>query len=182
MLKVEAQPTHTRGKGFDFRECPLLKAVVRIGMGEHYILFSDGVRHLQLAISGVDLFAGPLTLHCTLCGLAEFEIKSVLLRRLSSLYRDRRFLRRLYPVERRAQRWTAMLRSWDGMEAGATQRDIAAVLFGQKAATKDWDAGYRTRVQRLVRGARKMVEGGYLKLLAKDGGGEGNGTGWSGDD
>ncbi|WP_265519616.1 DUF2285 domain-containing protein [Nitratireductor luteus] len=97
--------------------------------------------------------------------MAEFETKSILLRRLSGLHRHQRFLGSLYPVERRAGRWVNMLRAWDGIEAGASRRDIATVLFGQRAATEDWDAGYRTRVQRLIRSARRIVEGGYLKLL-----------------
>ena len=120
--------------------------------------------HRRLSLS---LRAQPLLLRCTLCGIEEFETKAILLRHLCGLYRHRRFLACLYPVERRARRWAEMLRAWDGADAGASQRDIAAVLFGERAATESWDDLYRTRIQRLLRGARRMVEGGYLKLLGR---------------
>lgn len=165
VLKVEVRRPWSGSETFDFRHCPFLKVIVRMGTERLYVLLSDGARHLQLALSGIDPFSGPVVLTSTLCGMTEFETKSILLRRLSGLSRHNRFLRSLYPVERRAGRWMDMLRAWDGMEAGASRREICAALFGHRAAAEDWDAGYRTRVQRLVRGARRMVEGGYLELL-----------------
>ena len=59
-----------------------------------------------------------------------------------------------------------MLRAFDGATSGASQRDIAAVLFGDRAVREDWEAGFlRTRIQRLLSGARTMVQGGYRQLL-----------------
>ncbi|MAS15471.1 MAG: hypothetical protein CMH69_19515 [Nitratireductor sp.] len=167
VLELDAVAAACREAGFDCKDCPLLKAVMRMGAEDQHVLFSDGARHLQLALSGADVLDGPLLLRCTLCGIEEFETKAILLRHLCGLYRHRRFLACLYPVERRARRWAEMLRAWDGADAGASQRDIAAVLFGERAATESWDDLYRTRIQRLLRGARRMVEGGYLKLLGR---------------
>ena len=108
----------------------------------------------------------PALLSCTLRGINDFEIKPLTLQRLCRLARSGRLLKSLYPPERRARRWIEMLRAFDGAEFGASQRDIAAVLFGDRAVREDWDAGFlRTRVQRLLSGARTMVRGGYRRLL-----------------
>ncbi len=165
VLQVEARPPVDTGNTFDYRQCPLFKAVVHGDDGQH-LLFSDGTRHLQLAVIEGDALIGPALLSCTLCGLKDFEIKPVILQRLCRLARSGRLLKSLYPPERRARRWIAMLRAYDGAATGASQRDIAAVLFGDRAVREDWEAGFlRTRVQRLLSGARTMVRGGYRQLL-----------------
>jgi hypothetical protein len=169
VLRLDAVPATCGKDGFDCRDCPLLKAVMRMGADGQHVLFSDGARHLQLALSGADALDGPLLLRCTLCGIEEFETKPILLRRLCGLYRHQRFLAGLYPDERRASRWAMKLRAWDGEMAGADRREVAAAIFGERAATKDWEDGYRARMQRLVRSAEKLVNGGYLKLLGQAG-------------
>src|SRR3546814_17526695 len=78
------------------------------------------------------LFRSPALLSCTLCGLKDFEIKPLTLQRLCRLARSGRLLKSLYPPERRARRWVEMLRAFDGAATGASQRDIAAVLFGDR--------------------------------------------------
>ena len=165
VLQVEAKPHIGTGDPFDYRQCPLFKAVVHGDDGQH-LLFSDGARHLQLAVIEGDALTGPALLSCTLCGLKDFEIKPLTLRRLGRLASSGRLLKSLYPPERRARRWIAMLRAFDGATSGASQRDIAAVLFGDRAVREDWEAGFlRTRIQRLLSGARTMVQGGYRQLL-----------------
>ncbi|PKQ00375.1 MAG: hypothetical protein CVT74_04145 [Alphaproteobacteria bacterium HGW-Alphaproteobacteria-13] len=165
VLQVEAKPHVDPGSTFDCRQCPLFRAVVRGDDGQH-LLFSDGTRHLQLAVIEGDALTGPALLSCTLCGLKDFETKPLPLQRLCRLARSGRLLKSLYPPERRARRWTLMLRAFDGAVFGASQRDIAAVLFGDRAVREDWEAGFlRTRIQRLLSGARTMVRGGYRRLL-----------------
>jgi len=169
VLAVEAEPHADKSNAFDCRQCPLFRAVVRGADGQH-LLFSDGVRHLQLAVTEGDALTGPVLLSCTLRGLTDFESKPLTLQRLCRLARRGRLLKSLYPPERRARRWVEMIRAWDGATTGASQRDIAAVLFGERAAREDWEAGFlRTRVQRLLSGARAMVRGGYRKLLEPEG-------------
>src|SRR3546814_14899309 len=59
-----------------------------------------------------------------------------------------------------------VLQAYDGMLAGASQREIATTIFGEEHVCADWEAGYlRTRVQRLIRTAEKMIAGGYRVLL-----------------
>jgi hypothetical protein len=63
-----------------------------------------------------------------------------------------------------------MLRAYDGIVAGAAQREIAALLLSSEAGRERWRVEaptVRLRVQRLVRSARAMAAGGYLSLLRR---------------
>jgi hypothetical protein len=80
-----------------------------------------------------------------------------------------RFPRGLFPLEPRARRWAMALQAYDGDVAGASHRDVAEVLFGNRIVRTD-RAGrsdyLRLQVQRLLRAARRLVNGGYRQLLA----------------
>lgn len=169
VLQIEAEPLDDPEDAFDCRQCPLFRAAVS-GSDSQHLLFSDGARHLQLVVTRGDALAGPVLLRCSLQGLKDFGTKPLPLQRLYRLARRGRLLKCLYPPERRARRWIEMIRAWDGAETGASQRDIAAVLFGHRAVRESWEAGFlRTRVQRLLSGARAMVRGGYRRLLNPEG-------------
>ncbi len=60
-----------------------------------------------------------------------------------------------------------MLRAVDGRAAHATQREIAAALFGAaRVADYPWKSSpLRDKVNRLMRGGNAMIAGGYRKLL-----------------
>jgi hypothetical protein len=64
-------------------------------------------------------------------------------------------------------RWLQMLRAHDARCAGASQRDIAILLFGEARVQEDWSGRsdyMRMRVQRLLRAAEDLVAGGYRAL------------------
>lgn len=166
VLSAEAAPMAAgQADAFDIRQFEHLSVVLRCDGGEH-ILFSDALRHLQLAVTLGTVLDGPVCLRYALSGFRGVEAKVLTLRRFCHLCRFGRFPKSLYPPERRAPRWTMLLRAWDGMQAGASQREIAAVLFGENTVRRDWAAGFlRTRVQRLIRGAEKLIGGGYRQLL-----------------
>ncbi|MFT8775137.1 MAG: DUF2285 domain-containing protein [Gluconacetobacter liquefaciens] len=66
----------------------------------------------------------------------------------------------------RVSRLILALRTLDGLDAGATQREIAGVLFGLKVSARDWLAhDLHFRMKRLVSFARGLTEGGYRRLL-----------------
>ena len=73
----------------------------------------------------------------------------------------------LTPLQR--SRLILMLRAIDGRFAGASYREIAAVLLDPDVAripARDWKASaLHARVYRLVRDAFSLVNGGYRKLL-----------------
>jgi hypothetical protein len=61
-----------------------------------------------------------------------------------------------------------MLRAWDALIAGASQREIACMVFSRSAAGARWrirEPSIRSRTQRLVRSARDFAQGGYRELL-----------------
>lgn len=169
MLAVETLPVR-RGDGdaFDLYQFGRLATVLRCPDGHEHLLLSDGVHHLQVEVTAGSLLDGPVRFRYELSGFKHIETKTLTLRRLLLLRRLGRFPRGLFPPERRARRWAMALQAFDAIQAGASHRDIAAVLFGEKVVKEDWcgRSDYlRLRVQRLVRTADKLVNGGYRELL-----------------
>jgi hypothetical protein len=60
-----------------------------------------------------------------------------------------------------------MLQAFDGFRYGATQQSIAKVIFDIDDVSRDeWQASSRRHaIMSLLREARRMIEGGYRKLL-----------------
>ena len=169
VLTVETLPVR-RGDGdaFDIRHFESLATVLRRPGGHEHLLLSDGAHHLQIDVTAGSLLDGPVYFRYELSGFKHIEVKTLTLRRLMLLYRLGRFPRGLYPPERRARRWVMALRAYDAVQAGATHREIAAALFGESVVKEDWcgRSDYlRLRVQRLLRMADKLVNGGYRDLL-----------------
>lgn len=59
------------------------------------------------------------------------------------------------------------LQALDGHLAGASERDIAIMLFGARMVTEKWhgDSELRARVRYLIRRGRNLMNGGYRSLL-----------------
>ena len=145
------------------------RMVVQSGCaGEHHILFAQDGRFLQLHVQG------PQAIE-TACLTTEIVLSSRLvaprveaLRRLADLVTHGRLRASLYPPERRACRLMKALQAFDGMQAEASHRQIAAALFGEATVRDDWSGRsdyLRLRVQRLLRFSERLVEGGYRDLL-----------------
>ncbi|WP_425424013.1 DNA -binding domain-containing protein [Sphingomonas sanxanigenens] len=103
-------------------------------------------------------------------GLASAEARLLPLRRFLNLCRHRRFARSLFPRDPRIDRGIAMLRVHDATGQGASQREIAAILFGDQRVARDWvgeSDSLRSRVRRLVREAGAMARGGYRQLMRR---------------
>ena len=115
-------------------------------------------------------FLRSKTINLFLPCLVQFYLRKVLsLRRLCLCCRLRRMPRSLYAPESQAGRWIDKLRAVDAANAGASQRDIAVAIFGERRVAVEWSRGsdcLRLRVQRLIREGRRMVRGGYRDLLA----------------
>ncbi len=169
MVVVEARPVPSGdADAFDLRRFERLATVLRHADGQESLLLSDGAHHLQLEVIAGSLLAGPVCLRYEVSGFQHVEAKTLTLRRLLLLRRLGRFPLGLFPPEPRARRWAMALQAYDGMMAGASHRDIAAVLFGEKAVRDDWcgrSEYLRLRVQRLLQVANALVKGGYRDLL-----------------
>lgn len=59
------------------------------------------------------------------------------------------------------------LQALDGMAAGASQREVAAALFGSERVEAEWqpDSELRAQVRYLIQRGRSFMEGGYRDLL-----------------
>lgn len=169
MLAIKASPTPSSDvDAFDIRHFHDLATVLRCPDGHELLLFSDGDHRLQLDITAGTVLDGPVRFRYELSGFKHIEAKILTLRRLAMLCRLERFPRGLFTPERRALRWMLALQAYDGIRAGASQREIAAVLFGVKTVQDDWygRSDYlRLRVQRAIRNGQSLVNGGYRSLL-----------------
>ena len=93
--------------------------------------------------------------------------------RLNAIYRLLAQLHgRTIPADKRLTRQKRlrakrMLQAFDGRVVGASQREIAEVIFRlSRVSRNEWQsAPERFAVMALLRDARKMVDGGYLRLL-----------------
>lgn len=169
MLAVEALPVPGGdGDAFDIHRFDRFATVLRCPDGHEHLLLSDGFHHLQLEVTAGRLLDGPVCFRYELSGFEHVEAKALTLRRLLLLRRLGRFPYGLFPPERRARRWAMALQAYDAIQIGASHRDIAVALFGEKVVKEDWHGRsdyLRLRVQRLARMADKLVNGGYRDLL-----------------
>src|SRR3546814_15100950 len=101
-----------------------------------------------MEVTAGGLLCGPVRFRYELAGFKHVEAKTLTLRRLMLLRRLGRFPSGLYPPERRARRWAMALQAYDAVQAGATHREIAAALFGEKVVKEDW-CGRRSEERRV---------------------------------
>ena len=135
--------------------------------GVEHVSISDGLRRIRLDVVTGTLFNGPVQLHYRLAGFDSAAPHLLTLQQLVALHRLGRFARGLHPPETKAERWVMMLRAHDLSAVGASQRDIAGELFGADAST-EWRSRsdfLRLRIQRLLRDAGTLIDGGYLGFL-----------------
>ncbi len=169
MLTVQAFPTPSSDVDtFDIRHFERLATVLQRADGHELLLFSDGNHRIQLVVTAGSVLAGPVRFRYELSGFKHIEAKILTLRRFVMLCRLRRFPRGLFTSERRARRWIIALQAYDGVQSGASQREIAAALFGEKIVRDDWRGRsdyLRLRVQRAIRHGQSLVNGGYRGLL-----------------
>ena len=131
--------------------------------GLHHLVDVGGKRRLQILQSDDDATALVAIVPLGHDGFA----------RLDAVYRLLAMIHgRAVPADKRLTRQKRlrakrMLRAHDGRLAGASQREIAEVIFKMPVISRDeWQsASQRFAVMALLRDARRMVDGGYLTLL-----------------
>ncbi|MGE5564294.1 MAG: DNA -binding domain-containing protein [Bacillota bacterium] len=167
VLAVGLRGDREPGDRFDARRFGAL-ATIAADEREDHLLLSDGLRAVRLDGPAGAFKAGPRCLAYRLHGIAAAQRPLLTLRRFLALCRRGRFSRLLHRREPRARRWILMLRAYDALSCGATQRDIAEQLFSRSAGAPRWrsrEASVRSQAQRLVRSVREFSSGGYRKLL-----------------
>lgn len=170
-LRVIARPAPARDSvALRFHRLRRFLAVVRDVRGGEHAVLSDGFHHLRLDVEEGTLTEGPVALHYLLDGARDAELQLETVRRLVALCAERRFSPELFPSDPHRARCLLLLRVHDALRAGASQRDIAALLFGGEHVRRDWSGAsdsLRSRVRRLVRETRQMAAGGYRWLIKR---------------
>lgn len=168
-LRVAALPTGAHNP--DALPTTILRRWAALAVGpdgaEHAVL-SDGLRHIRLEIEEGTVQDGPVMLRYLLEGTHKAGPTLLTVRRLTALCLHRRFPPSLFPRDRRTDRALLLLRVHDAMRSGATQREIAELLFGTQHAKVAWGGAsdsLRSRVRRLIGEARDLASGGYRRLM-----------------
>jgi hypothetical protein len=167
VLLVERGGSAEAEEAFDLDRLAAIATVTR-SRGREHLLLSDGLHAVRLDGPAGIFSSGPACLRYVLEGVTGAEPPLLTLRRLLSLYRNRRFSRSLHAREARARRWILALRAWDALVAGADQREVAQHLLSRSAGDPRWrsrEPSVRSQAQRLVRSARAFANGGYRALL-----------------
>ncbi len=132
--------------------------------GTHSLFDLGNLQHLQLL--RLDSAAGDALAAVVPLDITGFDRVESVLRLLSALHSrvvppDTRLTRQQRARARR------MLQAFDGARDGATQFEIAQVIFHIGRISRDeWQmSSARHAVMALLRDARAMIEGGYRKLL-----------------
>ncbi|UIJ44788.1 DUF2285 domain-containing protein [Sphingomonas cannabina] len=172
VLRLEAVPTSADDP--ERVEPSVLRGwlvAVSDGDGIEHAVLTDGKRRIRLEVDGGTLLGDrPVLLRYRLSGVRRVAPPLLALRRFLHLYRHRRFPASLFPPDRQAGRWIAMLRVHDALADGASQREIAEILVGRDRVATEWrgdSESLRSRVRRLVADARRMARGDYLALMVR---------------
>jgi hypothetical protein len=124
------------------------------------LLLSDGRHFVRLDVVEGTLIGCPGSLAYLIEGGAGLREPLTTIHQLIGLMSHHRFAQPKPPRSRRRQRWILELRVADALAAGASQQEIARVLFGDAISATRWRIeapAYRQRVQRLVASAREHL-------------------------
>lgn len=124
---------------------------------------------ITLRNRGVSVIDAPANLTFLIDGLSAVAAAPRLLRLARSLLDPNLTID---PSRRGPAPWYRKLRealmALDGHQVGASQREIAAVLYGQEAVDAAWQRGdlsLKQRVRRAVAKGKSLSAGGYVALL-----------------
>lgn len=165
---LEVEPARAGEPGvLDLRAVALPALVVRGEDGEQHALVSEGQSRLRLAVVRGDVLSGPVACRYRL-PQGELAVASLDgLRQIVALGVTGHLPNGGIRPRAKVSRWVEVLRAYDARQAGASQREIAILLFGQARVREDWSGRsdyMRMRVQRLLRAAEEMVAGRYRAL------------------
>jgi hypothetical protein len=156
-------------EGFELGRSGCFTAVLRGEEPLEHVLLTDGLHRLRLDVRGGTVTELPVRLRFTFDGLRSIEASLLTLRRLVAFDRRGTMPLGLFSIDRRSERWIAALRADDARGAGASQRDIAQLLFGAERVRDDWPVPsdyLRSKIRRLLRVGERMRGGGWRNLLA----------------
>lgn len=169
MLARRASVDGERLPDIDLSQLRTVRAVLIDASGTEHIVLRAGYHTVTLRSQGISVVDAPVNLTFLVHGLAGLS-DSVRLLRLARSLLDPNLHAKSSPKS--PAPWCRKLReallALDAYQAGASQREIAAILFGRKTADQAWrkgDLSLKQRVHRAVAKGRALSDGGYLALL-----------------
>lgn len=169
MLVADAEPAcRDHPDAIDVAAFGPLASVVVTDDGRERLSLSDRRHRLQLELRSGSFLNGPVILRYDIQGLRTLRAKADALIRLRQVRAGKRLPHGPAPPPFAAKRLVTVLRAFDGVQAGASQRQIAEVLWGEAAVERNWDGAsdcLRSQMQRLIRTGKQLVDGGYRRLL-----------------
>ncbi|CAN5173120.1 hypothetical protein BH10PSE12_BH10PSE12_37760 [soil metagenome] len=172
-LAIAVRPAQTAGPDLvDLDDLTPWLTIANGDNGWQHAVLSDGRNRIRLdVIEGSLATRGRALIEYRIAGTISAEARIMPLRRFLYLARHRRFSRSLFPADPKTRRWIVLLRVHDALGAGASQREIANILFGDVRVTRDWHGtsdSLRSRVRRLAYDARALAQGGYRHLMRRN--------------
>lgn len=153
---------------FDLRALQYRATVLKTADGRQHVLLRDADRQLQLVVSGANVLR-PVRLRTdAIWPVGHSKHRMWAFECLNILCAEGEFPVRLFPAEKRGQRLRFVLRALDGALAGASHREIAEALFGQRRIQVDWaepGENLRDRIRRAIWRGRSLMDGGYRDFL-----------------
>ena len=169
VLRLKSLPVsnNSHGDGFVCETAKCWSVLLVGGDREQHLLFCDAGRKLQVVVQGENV-RQPVSLIWD----SSVDSKSRNQIRWKRCFDDLQWAGRLIPshfglVPRAALLKRALI-ALDGSLAGASQRQIAAALFGASIVSEKWDAPgrpLRYKVRRAIRAGNKLMRGGYRNLI-----------------
>lgn len=134
-----------------------------------YVVLSQAGRTIQLQISGGSVLNSPIEPTFRVENVADAGEKMRTLNRFLSFLHEGRIPPAVIPPLRTAQRWNLALKVYPLVQAGKSDREVAAQLYPQHdvrywSDSNDW---IRTQVRRARLLGQYLVGGGYRTLLSK---------------
>ena len=133
----------------------------------NHLVLVCGNLALQLLIEGADLLSGPVYLNFIIPGLTGIGSaieKLVVLRQILARPSELLYTPRAWSA--RTLRLRNALIALDGHAAGASYRDVAAVIFGKDRVARDWpDPSLKDHVRRSLRRGQAYASGRYRTLI-----------------
>jgi hypothetical protein len=169
VLAHRAPPDPQQRCDVDFSQLTTARRILIDPSGTEHIVLQSQRHTITLRSQGMSVIDAPVNLSFLIHGLSSIATAPRLLRLARSLLDPNSDAKLQQPGP---APWYPKLReallALDGDLAGATQREIAAVLYGQHIADEAWRCGnfsLKQRVRRAIAKGRALSAGGYVDLL-----------------
>ena len=166
---ANVNPPLSHTVGLHFPTLPNVGHILLDAAGRQHVVLRIREGTYQLTIAGAHGPIAPVAISLLLENQRDIAVSARHLTKLNTLLASPDAPTNPVP------RWSAQTKRWrdaliavDGRRAGATFREIAAVIYGRERVEHDWPGtGLKVRVHRDFQRGLALCNGGYRDLLAE---------------